>query len=403
MSYPLARQTRPLRVLHIVANYPDGVFVQPTTRAVPNLIEVTADGMSHFVVSIARVLPFGTSTEVHRGNTLSLSYTGLPLLLGCRFTFSRLATRITECLERLELKFDVVHAHKLSVEGLAGEFVATHFALPLVCTIRGYTDVRLLRLRPDLHVRFARILGTAQRIFAPAPWVVDATCRYPKVASRAALERKLVLLPNVVKNVTHSLPPAAGGEENRFVTIFRAGQGRDKGFPLLVDGLKNAVSRGRQVHLDVIGCDSDSAEGRLVETANLHGTVSFLGRLDNKETLSRLPGYKALLMPSRRETFGMVYLEALLSGVPIMYSAGTGIDGYFDGDNIGVRVDPEDGESVAAGVLELCDRGANFRAELARLLACGRFAMFSTDAIAKTYRDALEGAAFAVASNPRAA
>lgn len=36
------------------------------------------------------------------------------------------------------------------------------------------------------------------------------------------------------------------------------------------------------------------------------------------------------VMPSKPETFGLVYVEALSQGLPILYAKGEGFDGYFD-------------------------------------------------------------------------
>ncbi len=42
-------------------------------------------------------------------------------------------------------------------------------------------------------------------------------------------------------------------------------------------------------------------------------------------------------MPSRAETFGLVYVEALLNGLPILYTKNEGIDEMYD--NVGEAVD----------------------------------------------------------------
>ena len=72
--------------------------------------------------------------------------------------------------------------------------------------------------------------------------------------------------------------------------------------------------------------------------------------------MARLPSYGAMCLPSHNETFGMVYVEALLSGVPILYSRGTGIDGFLDRIEGAVGVDPCSTEEIGAA-LELLRSG----------------------------------------------
>ena len=43
------------------------------------------------------------------------------------------------------------------------------------------------------------------------------------------------------------------------------------------------------------------------------------------------------IMPSNPETFGLVYVEALSQGLPIIYGSGQGFDGYFDNGFVGYR------------------------------------------------------------------
>jgi glycosyltransferase involved in cell wall biosynthesis len=52
-------------------------------------------------------------------------------------------------------------------------------------------------------------------------------------------------------------------------------------------------------------------------------------------------------MPSFAETFGLVYAEALSQGLPLIYTKGQGIDGYFRDGEVGYAVDPNDPEEIA--------------------------------------------------------
>ena len=55
-------------------------------------------------------------------------------------------------------------------------------------------------------------------------------------------------------------------------------------------------------------------------------------------------------MPSKTETFGLVYAEAMSQGLPILYSAGQGFDGQFPEGTVGFHVDPADARDVAAKI-----------------------------------------------------
>jgi glycosyltransferase involved in cell wall biosynthesis len=53
------------------------------------------------------------------------------------------------------------------------------------------------------------------------------------------------------------------------------------------------------------------------------------------------------LLPSGRETFGLVYAEAISQGLPVLYTRGQGFDGQFPDGTVGFAIDPNDPEGIA--------------------------------------------------------
>lgn len=60
----------------------------------------------------------------------------------------------------------------------------------------------------------------------------------------------------------------------------------------------------------------------------------------------------------------MVYLEALLCGVPILHSRGTGIDGFIDGIPSRAAVDPHSITEIRDGLLHLLENEGALKAWL---------------------------------------
>ena len=61
-------------------------------------------------------------------------------------------------------------------------------------------------------------------------------------------------------------------------------------------------------------------------------------------------------MPSAPESFGLVYVEALSQGLPIIYTKGEGFDGYYEEGEVGWAVDPRNPAEIANRVEKiLCD------------------------------------------------
>jgi len=86
------------------------------------------------------------------------------------------------------------------------------------------------------------------------------------------------------------------------------------------------------------------------------GRVVFAGRIDEERKADHYRLADAFVMPGRGEGFGIVYLEALACGVPVV---GSVLDGSRDallGGRLGVLVDPDDRADLLRGIHEALRR-----------------------------------------------
>ena len=75
----------------------------------------------------------------------------------------------------------------------------------------------------------------------------------------------------------------------------------------------------------------------------------------NTEEQRIYAGCDLLLVPSTAETFGMVYLEAMSQGVPVLYTRGQGFDGQFPEGEIGYSVICGDIEQQAQRLVQVIE------------------------------------------------
>ena len=126
-----------------------------------------------------------------------------------------------------------------------------------------------------------------------------------------------------------------------------------KGFDEVIEQLPHLL---RVVpNLIYLVCGTGSDEPRLKSKAVAIGVaehVLFTGFVPEDEKVKYYRLADAYVMPSRGEGFGIVILEALACGVPVMGSA---IDGTFEalrGGALGMCVDPRDPHAVFQGILD---------------------------------------------------
>ncbi|NGM73068.1 glycosyltransferase family 4 protein [Sphingobacterium sp. SGL-16] len=100
---------------------------------------------------------------------------------------------------------------------------------------------------------------------------------------------------------------------------------------------------------------------KMIEKDN---NIIYIGKINN---LNQLRKYYSesdfFLMPSKAETFGLVYIEALLQGLPILYTAHEGIDGFYD-ESIGEKINDSSLKEIQSKILKLINSKKYFETDL---------------------------------------
>lgn len=110
------------------------------------------------------------------------------------------------------------------------------------------------------------------------------------------------------------------------LTLGFVGRGTaDKGIDLLLASIEVLAESGQQGHLLVVGGVEDDESGSLLSSFSAPGwTVERTGHVADVRPYYRR--MSALVLPTRREGFPNVVLEAAVHGVPCVATAATGID-----------------------------------------------------------------------------
>ncbi|MCX7304378.1 MAG: glycosyltransferase [Hyphomicrobiales bacterium] len=378
------------RILHVSADYPNPHRGR-TTTAIERLVGMAGVG-EHVVMSLNRtILPWKTyfidCGQVDGVHLYACRYFGLPMGLGLAPTMRRVARKIARALEERDWRPDLVHAHKFAFEGIAGLWLAEHFGpeTRFFVSVRGESERNVFLRKPGYRGLMRRIADRADCIYHVSSWFRPTYHRY--IPDQPAKER---LLPNIVGNMAPDFPSVA--PQQRFATVLHLDLRKRKGLSDLLRGFAHFQKSNAGIGLDIIGPgDARNVESvtREIGRLRLGDSVRLLGGMDGKTLFAQLPHYLALALPSHQETFGMVYLEALFAGIPILYSRNTGIDGYLDGIQAGVSVQSGNVAEISRALSELCQNNPSYRQAIRRSGKALR-ERFAPDSIAAGYRADIE-------------
>ena len=321
---------RPLRVLFVTTAYPAnvadprGTFVHALARALVRLGDVR-------VTVLAPGVPDAPASErrdgveirrarywTRRGQALAVGHHGIVPNLRRRpwlaLQVPALVAALTCEAVRLAGDADVVHAHWVYPGGLAGLAARRRRGVPLVVTSHG-TDLNL-----TMRSRLLRWLARRVALGADACLGV----------SHAMVERFLALgvpaervryVPLGVQTTGPADTAPARADDAAFAVWYVGGLTRNKSVETLVRAHAELARRGRRTTLTVVGSGPEEPALRaLVAELGAGDAVRFLGPKPPAEIPGLLAGADALVLPSRAEGRGLVLLEAMAAGVPVVAS-----------------------------------------------------------------------------------
>ena len=377
-----------MRILHISADYPDPLD-QRKPKAISNLVAL-ADTHEHRVVSINRM---GLGAGIHAidfadaggANHRAVAYEAPPKGLLFRKYLGNLARWLLDDCRKAGFVPDLIHAHKLTVEGTVGMELAEAFGVPLALSIQGNTDLKILKAKFNLRGHFRRIWHGATVAFPFAVWAqqeIDGM-----LGARPA---NSLILPCPGPADAVMMPALA--EKPVIRTAFNLHDVPRKNCAGLIRAIGEAAKEIPDISLEIIGGGDAYQFAKMSVLADqvAPGRVKFLGFVPNLEVQQLFHDAAAFALVSHRESFGMVFAEALLAGTPCLIPRGQAIDGYFEDGGFVLAADAGDVSSIAAGMVRLVREQAAFKDRLAKAIANDELAMLTQSHIRREYIRGLE-------------
>ncbi len=358
------------------------------TNAVKNLITESSAFSNPYVVSLIRVPNFREQYAIRINlNQIDLNIFGLPfgILLKQHLNYAcKTIYRYYSDIIDKKGPIDIIHAHKLTFEGLIGYHFAKRLEVPLLFTIR-QTDFSVLKNKPHLRHVYRNVIKYSTKIIYLVPFMKEKFKPFWSEQFFAEnIQPKLTFLPNIIKKET--TPVVSLPKDFYLLSIFWMTQKTI--YRKSIKNLLCALSKinDTSLKLKIIG-DGPYLNyvKKWTEQLGLNNKVQFLGKIPNHMIDQYYREATAFLLPSKSESFGMVYAEALMNGTPILYSQNTGFDGLFEG--VGVKVDPYSVKSIQNGIEEIIKYNHNFRKNIIELQKQNAFDIFLPHSVRDRYRN----------------
>ncbi len=274
-----------------------------------------------------------------------------------------------------EEPFDLIHAHFIYSDGVVASELGRELGIPVITT--EHANWRpWLDDEPMVRAQVIRALPGIRLVTA----VSESTRR--SIVEVAGTAVRTELLPNVLDETSFEAPT---GEPRVPGRILFVGMVRHvKGLDVLVRALAALCTLEPDAHLKVIGStlspsnrrDFDDVH-RLVASLGLEDRVEFAGLVSPREVAAEMRRACVLAVPSRRESFSAVTIEALASGTPVVATRCGGPEELLD-DTAGRLIPVEDPPAMAAALREVLRSPGSFDPRSLRARVLPRFGAAAT-------------------------
>ena len=129
-----------------------------------------------------------------------------------------------------------------------------------------------------------------------------------------------------------------------------------KGFDILIKACQGVFQQVKDTNLIIVGDGPEKNNlQELVQKLCLENKIRFYGWAKQEKIVKLLKGCEFFVLPSRREAFGVVLLEAMACKKAVIATRSGGPQEIIENEINGLLVEKENGEELAAAIKRLCN------------------------------------------------
>lgn len=257
-------------------------------------------------------------------------------------------------------KPDIIHAHNVFNAGRVAKACFDQYRIPYVVTehdsaylLNEYTPEKLKIAAEVLNASAGNIAVSENLAKA-----ISTSCGIPA----------LQVIPNVVNLDLFQLD-FSNRKDDQFKVISVGNLLKNKGHHILIEAFKIFKDTGVNASLEIYGGGPEfESLNQLIQDLGLSNSVFLKGKINPKDLVGRYQNSHCLVLPSFRETFGVVIIEAMACGLPVIATKSGGPEDIIIPE-AGILIESGDIVKMAASLSKLHRNYSSFDpAEIRRFI-----------------------------------
>lgn len=252
--------------------------------------------------------------HTYRYDTCNYLYDKFPIDIKSRI-FKVKLFKLYRKIEKEWGKPDIIHVHSITLAGYGAVELALKYSIPIIVTEHASTFLHH-KIKNDSRNLIKYSLDNSNKIIAVSEGLKNNLQRYTQ-------KNDIVVIPNIVDTKKFDVANDSVSDSFTFLSVCYLSY--NKGIDILLRAFAKAFKNNYNVKLKIGGSGRELKKlMALAKELNIEKKVEFLGALSREEVISSIKMADCFVLPSRFETFGVVLIEALASGIPVIASKTSG-------------------------------------------------------------------------------
>lgn len=285
------------------------------------------------------------------------------------FYFKRNKKLFNNIIDLYNIKqFDMIIAYSLFSNGFLAYSLKKKFSIPYIIIVQN-TDINLYFKRM-VHLRNIgrNIIKEAYKIiFISDSYKQLLFKKYLKNDDLNSIEKKSLIIPFGIDDfwIENKSCKKDINNKGKIKLLYVGKINKNKNVIAPAKACEILTKRGYDVSFTVVGEIQDKNIFRKLMKYNFVNYISFL---PHEKLLNIYRENDIFIMTSFKESFGLVYAEAMSQGLPVIYTRGQGFDKQFKDGEVGYNVNPTDINEIVEKIIKIYDNYDYFTKNCSKLV-----------------------------------
>lgn len=253
-------------------------------------------------------------------------------------------------------KVECILAGTVYSDGAVAYLLHKKYHIPFSVAVRETDVTYQMKWRPYLNGFVKNLLHEASKVLFLSPayqeYLEKFNCNH----------EKYVIVPNAVNDYWFQNSSCDRKLHDPVSLIYVGEISKRKNVETTISAVAELKKRGVSAEFHVVGSGGEEDNCKaLAENLGVINHIHFHGWQTGMDKIKSFYDQSDIfVMPSYKETFGTVYIEAMTQGLPVIYTKGQGIDGYFEQGSVGYACEANNVNDIADAIVNIVTRFNEF-------------------------------------------